>query len=136
MHLILHLQMKLITNAGKYVMKELLKKFLKDKFNIALSIIQIIAIVFVCLAYLSPYMLVIALVLESVFFLVWGIKVFHGIKVAIKNLDNMGKLPFSQAEIALMKKRAEYDIKGNKSRGVFFIIASIVLMLTIILSFI
>ena len=117
-------------------MKEQIKNFFKDGYNIALVVLQAIALIFVCTSSLSPYFVVFALVFEGAFFIVWGVKVLHGNKLYLKSLDNLTQLPYSKAELDLIKRRAEYQVKGNKTKGVLFVIAGIVIFFSIISAFI
>jgi len=117
-------------------MKELIKNFFKDGFNIALLVLQSIALIFVFTMSVFTYAVVFALLFESIFFIVWGSKIFYNNKKYIKSLDNLTQLPYSKAEIDLMKRRAEYQVKGNKTRGIFFIITGIVIFFSIISAFI
>ena len=112
-------------------MKEYIRKFCKDKFNIVLLIIQILALFFLALASISYVFTILFFVMESVFFIVLGIKFLVGTKKLKNNQELYNQLPYNETQRELLKKNDENEIKNNKFRGVMFIILGIILLFTL-----
>ncbi len=108
-------------------MKQQIIDFFKNKFNLTLIIIQVVAVISYCLAHMM-FFLVLFFMLESSFFIVWGAKVIHDNRKALSKLDLYEQLPYTDAEKATFKKSYERNSKNNKFMAVMLIVIGIVLL--------
>lgn len=112
-------------------MREKLLNFIKDKFNIALIIIQVLAIVFYALTGVSVICIVLFFALEGAFFIVWGAKIFHTISKSKASLEVYQQLPYTeQQKIALIKKH-ESVVKNNKFIAIVLIAIGAILIFNV-----
>lgn len=109
-------------------MKEKLKKFLSDKFNISLMVIQGVAFICLILIKLSIVFNIGFLLLESVFFILWGIKILVDTSKIKYREEYYSKLPYTPEQLEYLKKKDTMDKKNGKFRGIMIIIFGIALI--------
>lgn len=113
-------------------MKKLLKEFFGNKFNIVLTVIQVLALIMLVLGKVSGFCYLLAIAMEGVFFIVWGIRIFCQNKEIVKKQNIIDSLPISQNELDTMHKSNTRHIKANKLQAVLFIMMGIVLIFMLI----
>lgn len=113
-------------------MKEKILRFLKNKFNIALIIIQFLAIIFYALGGVWELAVILFFMLEGAFFVVWGSKILVEIKANTVGQDFMSQLPFTDSEKIEMEKRNQKIQKNNKFLAVVLISIGVVLVFSLI----
>ncbi|MBE5757638.1 MAG: hypothetical protein E7345_01730 [Clostridiales bacterium] len=106
-------------------MREKIKKFFSDKFNIFATVLQSLAVL--CLAFwvLSIVFNILFLLLESVFFVAWGIKVLVDIKKIRSNFSLQEKLPYTPEQLNYLKKKHLSDIRNAKFKGSMMIVLGV-----------
>ena len=109
-------------------MKEKLKKFFSDKFNMVLSVIQCVAVICLILIGVSIIFNIIFLLLESVFFVLWGIKILMDVKKIEYRKEIYSKMPYTPEQLDYLKKKDISDKKNGKFRGVTLILLGLVLI--------
>lgn len=114
-----------------YHMKDKLLAFFKDKFNIALVVIQILALISFCFSEMSEVFASMFFVLEGAFFIVLGIKILQNIKKSRDKYEMISQLPYTNAEKAEIIKKIESANKNNKFIGVVLILIGIVLIFSL-----
>ena len=110
-------------------MKQKIIDFLKDKFNITLITLQVLAIISY---FLSAYFvfLVLFYLFESAFLIVWGFK-FLGVNNKSKyKMEIYNQLPYTDAEKEQIRKNNDKALKNNKMMAVMLILLGIVLLFT------
>ena len=112
-------------------MKEKMLRFLKNKFNITLIVIQMIAIVVYLINGLWEYMPVIFFALEGVFFIVWGVKILSDLKKLDVQQEVFGQMPYTDEERIEIAKRNKAVRKNNKFLAVALIILGAVLFFSL-----
>ena len=112
-------------------MKDIIMKFLKNKFNIALIVIQIVALVCYFLSGLWKFFPILFFMLEGAFFIVWGIKIFVGIRASDTSQEIYNQLPFSEEEKKNISKTNLRTKKNNKMVGIILIILGSILFFSI-----
>lgn len=108
-------------------MKEKILKFLKDKFNISLIIIQVIAIICYALSGLSMVFVMLFIGLEGVFFVIMGTKFLRGISASNSMQEIYEQLPYTEEERKKLRKKQESANKNNRFVAIILIFLGIVL---------
>lgn len=108
-------------------MKQKIIKFLKDKFNIALIVIQMLALISYVLGNYFLFFLILFFIHESVFFIVWGIKLIFINKNAKYQNEIYQQLPYTEVQRVAIQKNSEKDRKNNKTMAVMLILLGTVL---------
>ena len=80
-------------------MKEKIKKFLSDKFNLALMIIQGLSFICLILLSLSIVFNIGFLLFESAFFILWGIKILIDTGKIKYRQECYSKLPYTPEQL-------------------------------------
>lgn len=108
-------------------MKQKIIEFLKDKFNITLIVLQILAIVsyFLCVYFVF---LVLFYLLESAFLIVWGVRYFVSNNNSKNKMELYNQLPYTNAEREQLRKSTEKTSKNNKMMAVMLILLGVVLL--------
>ena len=109
-------------------MKERIKKLLSDKFNLSLVIIQGLAIICLVLIKISIVFNIGFLLLESAFFILWGIKILVDTGKIKYREEYYSKLPYTPEQLEYLKKKDIMDRKSGKFRGIMLIIFGIALL--------
>ncbi|MGN0961723.1 MAG: hypothetical protein ACI4PF_05985 [Christensenellales bacterium] len=112
-------------------MKEKFLKFIKDKFNITLIIIQVLAIICYALSFLGAVVVGLFFTLEGVFFIVWGIKILRAVKYSFISQEIYNQLPYTEEQRIALRKKTERNAKNNRFIGVTLIILGIVLFFSV-----
>ena len=101
--------------------------FLKDKFNIALIVIQVLAIISY---FLGAYMffMILFFMLESAFLVVWGVKYLVVNKDSKYKMEIYDQLPYTNAEREMIRKNSEKTAKNNKMIAVMLILLGAVML--------
>jgi len=113
------------------VMKDKILSFLKNKFNIALIIIQGLAIICYFLGCLSVFFSAMLFVLEGVFFVVWGLKILIQIRNSRYTQEIFNQLPYDEAEKARILKQRNSINKNNKFIGISLIVLGAILIFSL-----
>jgi len=109
-------------------MKEKIKKFLSDKLNLTLTIIQSIAIICLMFIWLSIIFNIGFLIFESVFFVIWGIKILIDTNKIKYRKEYYSKLPYTAEQLEYLKKKDVKDMKSGKLKGYLTIFLGISLL--------
>ena len=96
-------------------MIEQIKKFLKNKFNLTLLIVQACAILMFAFGSVWAICTIIGLIVEGVFFVLWGIKMIVGNKEIRKKEELLNSLPIGHTESEKMQKR-NFEIPTGKGK--------------------
>ena len=112
-------------------MIEQIKNFFKNKFNLILTIIQALALILFAFGSVWGVCTIIGLVIEGVFLIVWGIKMFVGNKSIKSKEELLSALPIDQSESEKMQKRNKITIKGNRFQGVMLILLGILIIFVV-----
>ena len=117
-------------------MRELINKFLKNKLNITLLVIQAIALICLVFSSLSVVFNVLFLLLESCFFILWGISnLLMVTRIRNRNKD-YSMLPYTKEQLDTLAKRDMYEIKNTKFKGIMLLILGVFLLFTTIFAII
>lgn len=108
-------------------MKEKILKFLKDKFNIALITLQVVAIICYVLSGVSTVFVGLFVALEGAFFVVMGVKFLRGISDSRYAQEIYEQLPYTEEEKKVLRKKQESANKNNRFVAIILIILGIVL---------
>jgi len=112
-------------------MKDKIISFFKSKFNIALIVLQILAIVCYFLSRLGDFFSIIFFVLEGAFFVVWGIKILYQLKVQDVSKEVLNQLPYSDEEKERQRKLRESVAKNNRFIAICFIVLGLILVFSL-----
>lgn len=113
-------------------MRDFLKRFFSNKLNIVLTILQVVVVVFFLFGNVWNTCLLIAIVIEGVFFVTLGIKSLFSNKFIRSQESLFEKLPMQKAEIESLEKSNNRKIKSNKLQAVLYMIMGIVLVFLVI----
>ena len=113
------------------LMKEKFKRFISNKFNIALIIIQVLAISSYFLNGTHMFFTVMFFLLEGAFFILWGIKMLINISDTRRQYEIYEQLPYEESEKIRMIKASENSNKHNKFMGIGLILLGIVLIFSL-----
>ena len=108
-------------------MKQKIIEFLKDKFNIALIVIQVLAVICYLLGS-SMFFFVFFFVLESAFLIVWGVKFLVVNGNSKYKMEIYDQLPYTAAQKELIVKEKEKNAKNNKMMAVMLILLGVVML--------
>lgn len=103
--------------------------FLKNKFNIALIVLQVFAIISYFLMSILFFMILFFL-LESAFFILWGIKILIKNKHYVSELEINNQLPYTDEQKQQIRKTSESNMKNNKIMSVMLILFGIILFIS------
>lgn len=109
-----------------------MRDFFKKKFNIVLTIIQAIALFLMCLSSLHGVFMVLAIIVEGVFFITYGLKYFNENKVISKKNDLYNEI-FGEDSNVDNEKKLSKSKKFNILKGIMFMCFGIVLIFLIVL---
>ena len=113
-------------------MRDFFSKFFRNKFNIALLIVQCIALAFFLLGNFWGVAFIFAVLSESVFFILLGIRLFKQNKEILSNQDIMLGLPIAKSEMESLEKSNKKNIRANKLQAILCIFMGIVLFFIVI----
>ena len=80
-------------------MKKAIKEFFKNKLNVALFVFQVVAIVFLCLLNVWKYSIVIMLISEGIFFVLFGVRNIRKNKTLDSNLEMAEKIGLEEIDL-------------------------------------
>ena len=109
------------------IMKQKVIEFFKNKLNMALIILQTLALISFSLCELFVFFLVMFFVFESAFLIVWGVKFIVANKDARYKLEIYDQLPYTSEQREVIRKNSENNSKNNKMMAVMLILFGIVL---------
>ena len=112
-------------------MKNKIINFLKNKFNIALIAIQVVALIVFLIRFLSVVFVVLFFMLEGAFFIVWGVKIFYEISHSGNQQETIMQLPYTDEERRRLMMQTEKANKNNRSVAVMFILLGSILVLSL-----
>ena len=112
-------------------MKDKILKFLKDKFNIALISIQVVAIISYLMSVWGVFFVVLFFSLEGAFFIVWACKIFYNIKRSKASQEIYTQLPYTELERENIRKKTALIDKNNKTVAVVLLILGIILVFSV-----
>ena len=110
-----------------------MRKFFKSKLNIALFSIQALALFLLCFSNIHGIFLIVSIILEGVFFIVYGVSYFKLNKKLDKEKSLYGMLPVNEEDVIILSKKNDKNKKFNILKGVMFIIFGISIVFLIIL---
>ncbi|MBE5738160.1 MAG: hypothetical protein E7354_00280 [Clostridiales bacterium] len=110
-------------------MKEFIRKFFKNKFNIALVVLESIALLCLLVGYLGVFAcLVLFFVFQGVTCIVWGVKIIKTNSDITFTQQYYDELPYSVEQKKSMLRSDEKNMKSNKVTGWTIIGLGIVLI--------
>lgn len=109
-----------------------MKKFLKNKFNLTLVIVQAIALLFLCFCNLSVVFIMLAIGVEGVFFILYGVKYFINNKELNEKNNLLELLPMEDEEKKQMNIKESKSKKGNVGKALLFIFFGVILIFLMI----
>ena len=113
--------------------KEILKKFFSNKINLALIIIQIVAIIMYFLAGISSFCYVSFFILEGAFLILWGVSLLLSVAKIKRSSENYSKLPYSKEDIEIILKNDGRKIKSYRFTAIVLILIGAFLIVNIFL---
>ncbi len=102
-------------------------EFFKNKFNISLIVLQVLAVISYFLSSRFLLFLILFFVLEGAFFIVWGVKYIIVNKDTKYKLEIYNQLPYTDEQRETIRKNSENNSKNNKLMAVMLILLGIVL---------
>ena len=112
-------------------MKNRIINFLKNKFNIALIAIQVLALIVFLMRFLSIVFVVLFFMLEGAFFIVWGAKFLYEISHSAGKSETIMQLPYSDEERRRLVMQMQRTNKNNKFVAIMFILLGSMLVLSL-----
>ena len=109
-------------------MKKAIKEFFKNKLNIALFVFQIVAIVFLCLLNVWKYSIVIMLVSEGLFFILFGIRNIRKNKILDSNLEMAEKIGIQEVDLEKETKKNKVQKKMNVFYAFIYFVMGLILI--------
>lgn len=101
-------------------MKNKIKDFFKNKLNIILFSLQVLALAFLCFTGIWSGALIIVLIAEGLFFIFFGIRYLKKNKEIDKNIELEEKITIENIDIDKYKKRNKYLKKSNILQAIMF----------------
>lgn len=117
-------------------MREIFYKFFKNKFNIALCIIQAISLICLAFSGISVILNILFLFFESLFFILWGISQLLLVSKIKSRKNEYSLLPYNKEQLEMLSKRDKIEVKNIKFKGVMLIILGVFLVITTFLAII
>ena len=109
-------------------MKKYISEFLKNKYNMALLIVQIIALILFGFGNVWSFCFILAIIAEGIFFIVLGIKSLFDNKKMKHNQEVLSNLPMEESDLSKLNKRNNIKIKANKFQSTIFIFLGLLLI--------
>lgn len=109
-----------------------MKEFFKSKLNITMLILQVIALAFLCFCSLHAVFMILAILFEGAFFIVLGVSFFMANKKLDKDIELRSMLPISEEEKNALAEKRKKSVKGNKLKGVMYMVFGVILIFLII----
>lgn len=109
-------------------MKKFWVKFISNKFNIAIAIIEILALISWALMYVQPLFMYFFIILQGVVFIVWGAKCFNDSRKVMNRAGQYEDLPMTSEQKAYYKKKDMMEYKNIRSRALMLIFIGAVLI--------
>ena len=109
-------------------MKNKIIELLKNKFNIALIVLQALAILSYFLQAIGLIFSILFFVCEGAFFIIWGIKYVSASKDKVFKEEMINQMPYSEEQKQALLKNNENSGKNNKFVGVSLILLGIVII--------
>lgn len=113
------------------MMKDLIDRILKNKFNIVLVIIQIVAVLCFLLGQRFVFGTVMFFILEGGFLITWGIKLLIEVRNSKYSEEIVNQLPYTQDQREYIFKKNKRDNKNNKFMAFMLIALGIVVIFTL-----
>ena len=113
-------------------LKDTIRKFFSNKMNIALIVVQVVAIIMYFISSTVPICGVFFLILEGVFLILFGINFFLGIRKIRRCQETYSQLPYTQEQIEMFVKRDSQKIKSYRFTAYVLIIVGAFLILNLI----
>ena len=110
-------------------MKNFWEKFISNKFNIVLAIIEFLALVSWGLMYALSIFVYFFILLQASFFVVWGVKVIKDSNKILIRADQYADLPMTSEEKMYYRKKDLQEYKSTRSRAVMLIVIGGVLLI-------
>lgn len=109
-------------------MKKAIKEFFKNKLNVALFVFQIVAIVFLCLLNVWKYSIVIMLISEGIFFILFGFRNIRKNKTLDSNLEMAEKIGLEEIDLEKETKRNKVQKKMNVFYSFIYFVMGLILI--------
>ena len=114
-------------------MKKFLQDFFKSKLNIILFVLQVLAIIFVCLASIWNLAVMFVLIFEGLFFIAFGIKNLQKNKKLDEQLELLSKISIENIDMQRECKRNNLIKKSNVFTSIiYFLMGAMLLIVAII----
>lgn len=113
-------------------MKKALRNFFKSKLNIILTILQSLAVVFLCLCEVWRLAIVFMLIFEGLFFIFFGVKNLQKNKKLDENLELINKISIEKIDLEKEAKKNKFAKKSNVMTSViYFLMGGILIIIAI-----
>lgn len=112
-------------------MKDKIFKFLKNKINITLIVLQVLAVISFLLGSFVGFFSSMFFVFEGAFFIVWGIKSLLVIKDSRFKQEIYEQLPYDRLEKERIRKQTQNSERNNKFMGIFLILFGVILIFSL-----
>lgn len=110
-------------------MKDIIKKFLSNKLNLACVIMECIAIIFLFIGACGvPLCVILFLIVEGATLIMWGIRTIKQNSQIVFNKQYYDELPYSTEQKMAMEKMDARAMKNNKLNGWIYIVMGVVLI--------
>ena len=105
-----------------------MKDFFKSKLNVAMFVLQCVALFLLCLCNIHIIFLILAFMCEGSFFIILGASCFVANKKMNKDVEIRNMLPLSDEEKNIMAEQQKKRAKGNKLKGILYVIFGVILI--------
>lgn len=113
-------------------MKKVLRDFFKSKLNIILTVLQSLAIVFLCLCAVWSLAIVFMLIFEGLFFVFFGVKNLQKNKKLDEKLELINKISIEKLDMEKEAKKNKFVKKSNVTTSIiYFIMGGILIIIAI-----
>lgn len=110
-------------------MKDAIKKFFRKKLNIAVVIVEALALIFLIMGTtFAPICTVVFFILQGVACILWGVRTLRTNSDITFTQQYYDELPYSVEQKKSMLKTDDKNMKNNKFTGWTFIIMGVILI--------
>ena len=109
-----------------------MKNFFKNKFNLIYTILQSLSILCLCLSTLLGVFLLICIIFEGAFFIVFGVSFIVKNKENEQKEDLYSQLPFAEEMSEKTVKKQKQNKKFNIIKSIFYIFIGVALIFMVL----
>lgn len=109
-------------------MKKQLQQFLKDKVNMTICILQLLAIVFLCLCGVWQFATFLFLILEGLVFVFVGIRTLKQNKKIDREYELANKINIENVDMLKQNKKNNIEKKSNRFSAIIYFLMGITLI--------